>query len=106
MPGFGKKMRRVTKDKNELLVRKKRLRATILEFDQRISQMHQNFVKYHQGDIYKMPDLQDLERDLIVFSRTKLIEQELSQLLDTVLYKFQNRKKIWLKWVEEVHGTI
>ena len=106
MPGFGKKMKRVTKDKNEFLVRRKRLRATILEFDQRISQMHQNFVKYHHGDIYRMPDLEGLERDLIVFSRTKLIEQELSQLLDTVLYKFQNRKKIWLKWVEEVHGTI
>ncbi|MBW1667606.1 MAG: hypothetical protein JRJ66_06050 [Deltaproteobacteria bacterium] len=51
-----------------------------------------------------MPDWESLERQLIVFSRRKLIDLELSRHLDRVLYKFQNRKKIWLKWVQEFHG--
>ena len=29
--------------------------------------------------------------------------EELSKHLERIMFKFQNRKKIWLNWVEEVH---
>jgi hypothetical protein len=48
-----------------------------------------------------MPDWEKLERDLLVFSRRKLFDLELSKHLERVLYKFQTRKRIWLKWAEE-----
>ncbi|MBW1946010.1 MAG: hypothetical protein JRJ51_24775, partial [Deltaproteobacteria bacterium] len=44
-----------------------------------------------------------LELDLIWYSRRRLYDFELSSQMDRVLYKFQNRKKIWLRWVEEYH---
>lgn len=79
------------------------IRKAISDFDSRIEEMHLEFTKYHHGDIQKMPDWEGLQRTLITFSRQKIPEIELSTQLDRVLYKFQNRKNIWLKWAEEVH---
>ncbi len=79
------------------------IRKAISDFDKRIEEMHLEFTKYHNRDIQKMPDWEGLQRTLITFSRNKIPEIELSTQLDRVLYKFQNRKNIWLKWTEEVH---
>ena len=81
-----------------------KIRNQILDFDTKIEEMHLGFQKYCKGLQSSMPDWESLERQLIVFSRRKLIDLELSRHLDRVLYKFQNRKKIWLKWVQEFHG--
>jgi len=80
-----------------------KLRNAIFDFDRRIELMHLDFQKYSRGLEVKMPDWEKLERDLIVFSRRKLIDLELSKNLERVLYKFQTRKRIWLKWAEEFH---
>ena len=82
-----------------------KIRNQIFDFDKRIEEMHLDFQKYHQGLETRMPDWERLERDLIVFSRRKLFDLELSQHLERVLYKFQNRKRIWLKWAEEFQTT-
>jgi hypothetical protein len=78
-----------------------KIRNVIFDFDRRIELMHLDFQKYTQGLETRMPDWEKLERDLIVFSRRKLIDLELSKHLERVLYKFQTRKRIWLKWAEE-----
>ena len=78
-------------------------RNAIFDFDRRIELMHLDFQKYSQGLEARMPDWEKLERELIVFSRRKLIDLELSKHLERVLYKFQTRKRIWLKWAEEFH---
>ena len=78
-----------------------KIRNVIFEFDRRIELMHLDFQKYSQGLEARMPDWEKLERDLIVFSRRKLIDLELSKHLERILYKFQTRKGIWLKWAEE-----
>jgi hypothetical protein len=80
-----------------------KIRKAISDFDKRIEEMHLEFTKYHNRDIQKMPDWEGFQRTLITFSRNKIPEIELSTQLDRVLYKFQNRKNIWLKWTEEVH---
>lgn len=80
---------------------KRKIRETIRRFDSRIEKMHLDFQKFRSGEEKKIPDWESLERELIVFSRQKLFDQELINLLDQVLYKFQNRKRIWLRWVEE-----
>jgi hypothetical protein len=80
-----------------------KIRNAIFDFDRRIELMHLDFQKYSQGLEARMPDWEKLERDLIVFSRRKLIDLELSKNLERVLYKFQTRKRIWLKWAEEFH---
>ena len=78
-------------------------RNVIFDFEQRIDQMHDDFNKYlHDGVIQKLPEWEHLERDLLIFSRRKIFDLELSKQLDRIMYKFQNRKKIWLKWAEEV----
>jgi len=82
---------------------KAELRDQILAYDNRIEQMHLEFQKYRAQEQEIMPDWESLERELIVFSRRKIIDKELHSHLERVLYKFQNRKKIWLKWIEEVH---
>jgi hypothetical protein len=78
-----------------------KIRNVIFDFDRRIELMHLDFQKYSQGLEARMPDWEKLERDLIVFSRRKLVDLELSKHLERILYKFQTRKRIWLKWAEE-----
>ncbi len=78
------------------------IRNRIMGFEQRIDEMHQAFYKFYNGLEPLMPDWESLERELVLYSRRKILDLELSKNLDRVLYKFQNRKKIWLKWAEEV----
>ena len=77
--------------------------SKISEFDKRIEEMHLDFYKYYQGAEQKVPEWERFERELIDFSRRKIFDVALSKNLERVLYKFQNRKKIWLKWLEESH---
>lgn len=79
------------------------IRDRILNFEKRIDEMHLAFQKYSQGEQYRVPNWDKLEVELINFSRYKIYDLALSNNLDRVLYKFQNRKKIWLKWVDEFH---
>lgn len=67
--------------------------------------MHVAFQKYHIGQEAIMPDWQKLEEDLQLFSRRKIYEVVISKNLDRILYKFQNRKRLWLNWVEEIQGS-
>ena len=76
-------------------------RNKILDFEKRIEEMHLDFQKYCQGLNPKMPEHERLERELLIFSRRKIFDFELSKQLDRVLYKFQNRKRIWVRWAEE-----
>ena len=81
-------------------------RDAIFDFEKRIDEMHLDFQKYHFGEEHKMPEWEKLERNLLLFSRKKIFDLQLSKQLDRILYKFQNRRKIWLTWAEEVHhGT-
>lgn len=73
----------------------------IEQFETRIEHMHLDFDKFIHGEADRMPPWQDLERDLLAFSRKKIFDLELSNQLDRVLHKFQNRKKIWLRWMQE-----
>jgi hypothetical protein len=77
------------------------IRAKILDLDRRIEQMHLGFQKYAQGIDPKRPDLEVIEKELLTFSQRRIFDLELSKQLDRVMFKFQNRKKIWLRWVEE-----
>jgi hypothetical protein len=76
-------------------------RSKILDFEKRIEEMHLDFQKYCHGLDPKKPDHERLERELLFFSRRKIFDLELSKQLDRILYKFQNRKRIWLRWAEE-----
>ena len=78
-------------------------RNRILGFEKMIEEMHLDFQKYQRGLETKRPDWERLEKDLLLFSRKRVYDLELSKQLDRILYKFQNRKKIWLKWMEEFH---
>ena len=73
----------------------------ITAFEGRIDKMHLDFQKYCKGELTRMPGWQRLEADLLVFSRRKIFELVMQKNLDRVLFKFQNRKKIWLKWADE-----
>jgi len=79
------------------------LMKTISTFEGRIEKMHLDFQKYRQGELHRMPDWERLEADLIQFSRRKIFELVMQKNLDRVLLKFQNRKKIWLRWADEFH---
>lgn len=79
------------------------IRSKIIEFEQRIEEMHQDFYKYYNDLEQVMPNWERFERELVQYSRRKILDLELSKNLDRVLYKFQNRKKIWLTWAEEIH---
>ena len=79
------------------------IRNKIVEFESRIEKMHQDFYKYYNGLEHKMPDWESFERELILYSRKKILDMELSKNLDRILFKFQNRKKIWLVWLEKSH---
>lgn len=76
-------------------------RNRIYDFESRIEDMHIEFYKYYTGEDRKIPDIERFEREIILFSKKKIIDIELSNNLDRILYKFQNRKKIWLLWMEE-----
>jgi len=82
------------------------IRGTVFDFEKRIDEMHLEFQRYHLGEQETMPDWERLEMDIIAFSRRKIPDLQLATHLDRVMYKFQNRKKIWLKWVEEFHHII
>ena len=73
----------------------------ITAFEGRIDKMHLDFQRYCKGELNRMPGWQALETDLLVFSRRKIFELVMQKNLDRVLFKFQNRKKIWLKWADE-----
>ena len=77
----------------------------ISAFESRIEEMHLKFQKYRIGQEATMPDWQRLEEELLTFSRRKIYEVVISKNLDRLLYKFQNRKKLWLNWAEEFQGT-
>ncbi len=81
-------------------------RSKILAFEKRIEEMHLDFQKYCQGLDPKMPDHEGLERELLFFSRRKIFDLELSKQLDRILYKFQNRRRIWLRWAEEFQEDV
>jgi hypothetical protein len=76
-------------------------RSKILDFEKRIEEMHLDFQKYCQGLDPKMPEYEHLERELLFFSRRKIFDLELSKQLDRILYKFQTRKRIWVRWADE-----
>jgi hypothetical protein len=81
-------------------------KSKILDFEKRIEEMHLDFQKYCQGIDPKMPDYERLERELLFFSRRKIFDLELSKQLDRILYKFQTRKKIWVRWADQFqHGV-
>lgn len=82
------------------------IRSDIQGFERRIDQMHQDFYKYYNGLESKVPNWEGLERELVLYSKKRIFDIELSKNLDRVLYKFQNRKKIWLNWVEEYHHSL
>ncbi|MBN2034403.1 MAG: hypothetical protein JW836_14110 [Deltaproteobacteria bacterium] len=76
------------------------IREKISHLDERIEEMHVAFQKYSQGIEPKKPDLRVLERELLIISRRRIFDLELSKQIDRVLFKFQNRKKIWLRWAD------
>ena len=79
---------------------KQKILDTIVDFDNQIDQMHVQFHKYHTQEIKIRPDWARLESKLRGFSKQKIFDTQLSGQLDRILYKFQNRKKIWLSWIE------
>jgi hypothetical protein len=81
------------------------IRNKILEFEHKIEEMHLGFQKYCKGIEARTPDWERLQQELLQFSKRKVYDLVLSKQLDRVLYKFQNRKSIWLRWVDELHHT-
>ncbi|MBN1105847.1 MAG: hypothetical protein JXL84_20730 [Deltaproteobacteria bacterium] len=79
------------------------IRSALFNYEKRIDEMHVEINKYRQGIEHKIPDWERLEMDLLQFSRRKINDLQLSKHLERIQYKFQNRKKIWLRWIEEYH---
>ena len=79
------------------------LRRDIQRFEKRIEEMHQGFYKYYNGIEKVLPPWESLERELLLYSKKTIFDSQIRNNLDRILYKFQNRKKIWLTWVEEYH---
>ncbi|MBK5099855.1 MAG: hypothetical protein JJE15_02540 [Desulfobacteraceae bacterium] len=79
------------------------IRNALSDFNRRVDEMHNEFSRFRHREIQKMPECERLEKELVIYSRRKIFDLELSSQLDRILHKFQNRKKIWLRWVEEVH---
>ncbi|MDD5207390.1 MAG: hypothetical protein PHS17_18325 [Desulfobacterales bacterium] len=77
----------------------------IHDFDRKIEEMHLQIQRYSQGVENRLPEWERLEMDLLHFSRKKINDLELAKNLERVQYKFQNRKKIWLRWIEEAHHS-
>jgi hypothetical protein len=63
--------------------------------------MHLGFQKYTKGIEARMPDWERFQQDLLQFSKRKIYDLVLSKQLERVLYKFQNRKIIWLRSIDE-----
>jgi hypothetical protein len=101
-------MCRLLRDSEIMLISQENLelKKQIFDFEKRIENMHLDFYKYYTGEEHRLPNLEGFERELLLFSRRKIMDLELSRNLDRVLYKFQNRKKIWLAWVEETRHKI
>lgn len=81
------------------------IRQALDQFDRRIEDMHNEFQKYRHEETHRMPAWENLERELLVFSRRKVPDLALAKQLDRVLFKFQTRKRIWLTWVEETQKS-
>jgi hypothetical protein len=81
------------------------LREAILGFERRIETMHLDFQRYRLGEADRMPGWERLEREILMLSRRKVFDLELRNHLDRIMHKFQNRKKIWLRWAEEYQQT-
>lgn len=79
----------------------RRQRDAIQTFEKRIEAMHLEFIRFRHGETTLLPDWEGLERELLAFSRRRFKETGLATQLDRILFKFQNRKRIWLKWVGE-----
>lgn len=77
----------------------------IHDFDRKIEEMHLQIQRYSQGAENRLPEWEKLEMELLHFSRKKINDLELAKNLERVQYKFQNRKKIWLRWIEEAHHS-
>ena len=75
----------------------------ILELEKQVNEMHLAFERYRQGLDQILPAWERLELDLIWYSKRRIYDLRLSNQMDRVLYKFQNRKRIWLRWVKEYH---
>jgi hypothetical protein len=84
---------------------KRKTQETILDLDRRVEQMHADFQKFHAGEEKTMPFWEALEREIMEVSKRKMIDTALSHQLDSVMFKFQNRKKIWLRWIDDVHRS-
>jgi len=82
------------------------IRRDLQRFDKRIEDMHQDFYMYYNGIEKTLPDWEGLERELLLYVKKRILDRELSSNMDRILYKFQNRKKIWLNWVEEYHHKL
>jgi hypothetical protein len=81
------------------------IKNRIFDLERRIEDMHLNFQKYCQGIETKLPDWEQLQRELLQFSKRQIYDMVLSRHLDRVLYKFQNRKSIWLRWLEQYQNS-
>ncbi len=77
------------------------IKRALSDFEKKIEQMHLDFDKYIHGELKKLPDWEKLERDLLSFSKAKIYDLELANHLERILYKFQNRKRIWFRWLEQ-----
>ena len=77
------------------------IKNKILEFERKIEEMHLGFQKYTKGIESRMPDWERLQQELLHFSKRKIYDLVLSKQLDRVLYKFQNRKGIWLRSIAD-----
>lgn len=79
------------------------IKNALSDFDVRIEKMHSDFTKFSREDTHRMPQWEMLESDLLNFSRKKILDSQLARQMDRILYKFQTRKQIWLKWIDERH---
>jgi hypothetical protein len=85
-------MSTVSEERSEII-------RALTSFERRIDDMHVEFQKYHHGEDNRTPDWHKLEEDLLNFSRRTFYEVVISKNLDRLLFKFQNRKKLWLSWM-------
>lgn len=77
------------------------IRKALTDFENKIEKMHLDFGKYVHGELKKLPDWENLERELLSFSKAKIYDLELANHLERILFKFQNRKRIWFRWLEQ-----
>ena len=85
-------MESVAEERSEIL-------KALASFERRIDEMHVEFQKFRFGEENRTPDWMRLEQDLLNFSRRPYYEVVIAKNLDRLLYKFQNRKKLWLSWL-------